>query len=109
MNQYSVLVNGQNIIYDADRKMSHFSDDQWTAIHSEMVRINYPKIYKKYKDDSDVMNAIGWGIDLEERYQLLLELLPQSQYSKPGTHPSWVAQAVNDYIDDICEDSEQDG
>ena len=31
---------------------------------------------------------------LEERYEALLELLPQDQFSCAGTHPKWVADAV---------------
>ena len=31
---------------------------------------------------------------LEERYEALLELLPQDQFSYAGTHPKWVADAV---------------
>ena len=30
----------------------------------------------------------------EERYEALLELLPQDQFSYAGTHPKWVADAV---------------
>ena len=33
-------------------------------------------------------------IDLEERYEALLELLPQDQFYYAGTHPKWVADAV---------------
>jgi len=45
--------------------------------------------YKKLLDDADSETT-----NLEERYETLLELLPQDQFSKAGTHPKWVADAV---------------
>lgn len=33
---------------------------------------------------------------LEERYEALLDLLPQEEFSYAGTHPKWVADAVEE-------------
>lgn len=59
-----------------------------------MVKQGNPEAYEKYKDDEHVIAWVGALIDLEERYRSLLELLPQDSYSKSGTHPKWVADAV---------------
>ncbi|MCH4169404.1 MAG: hypothetical protein LKF42_09125 [Streptococcaceae bacterium] len=36
--------------------------------------------------------------ELEEKYEELLELLPQDDFSKAGTPPNWVVDAVNKNI-----------
>ncbi|XCY64106.1 hypothetical protein ABG812_04680 [Streptococcus iniae] len=48
------------------------------------------------KNDKDYIDVFGALISLEERYEVLLENLPQNSYSKAGTHPMWVANAVED-------------
>lgn len=57
---------------------------------------------------------VGSLIALEERYEALLELLPQDEFSYAGTHPKWVADAVventlnkEDTINDISDFLEQ--
>ena len=94
MIHYKVMVNGKEITYGADVEMSRYSDEEWTAIHLEMIRQNDKELYRLVKDNDTLINRCGHAIDIEERYCYLLELLPQSSYSKAGTHPKWVADAV---------------
>lgn len=112
MIHYKVVVDGKEIEYGADTEMSRYSDEEWTAIHSLMVKENYPELYEKYKEDSLLMSVIGWGIALEERYEFLLELLPQCSYSKAGTHPRWIANAVkeeaNEWIEECLKEFAED-
>lgn len=49
---------------------------------------------KKRKSDTAFIDTLGALTSLEERYEALLELLPQDQFSRAGTHPKWVADAV---------------
>lgn len=51
---------------------------------------------KDKKDDTDYISAFGALISLEERYEALLEALPQKSYSYAGTHPMWVVKAVEE-------------
>lgn len=95
---YEVKVNGETIVYGPLIKRSRFSEKQWSAINHEMVKSNFKEEYDKYKDDEFIITVIADRIDLSERYEALLELLPQSTYSKAGTHPEWVAKAVEDNI-----------
>lgn len=48
------------------------------------------------QDPVRALMQLGSLIGLEERYEALLELLPQSSFSKAGTHPQWVADAVEE-------------
>ena len=95
MIEYKVNINGREIVYGALTQNSKFSDEEWYAIHSEIVKKNDEDAYEKYKDDEFAINSFGRLIDLEERYEVLLELLPCS-WSKAGTHPKWVADEVNE-------------
>lgn len=108
MNHYRIIINNKEIIYGADVCMSHYSDEEWTAIHLEMIRQNDKELYELVKNNDILINRCGHAIDLEERYCYLLELLPQSSYSKAGTHPKWVADAVeyeiDEWIDTYIED-----
>lgn len=96
--EYKVIFEGNEIVYGPLVTSSHFSEEEWQAIYTEMVKQGNPEAYKKYKDDEYVIAWVGALIDLEERYQALLELLPQDSYSKSGTHPQWVADAVEENI-----------
>ena len=107
---YKVTVNEKEIEYGALVEKSRFSEKEWSVIYAEMVKQNQPDVFEKKKDDSDYLNAFGALIALEERYEALLELLPQDQFSYAGTHPKWVADAVaentlnkEDTIDDVSE------
>lgn len=73
---------------------SRFSDEEWSAIYAEIAEENYPEIFEKRKSDTAFIDTLGALTSLEERYEALLELLPQDQFSKAGTHPKWVADAV---------------
>lgn len=95
---YEVKVDGETIVYGPLIKRSRFSEKQWSAINHEMVKSNFKEEYEKYKDDEFIITVMADRIDLSERYEALLELLPQSTYSKAGTHPEWVADAVEDNI-----------
>ena len=107
---YKVRVNGKEIEYGALVEKSRFSDEEWSAIYAEIVEENYPEIFEKRKSDTAFIDTLGALTSLEERYEALLELLPQDQFSYAGTHPKWVADAVaentlnkEDTIDDICD------
>ena len=73
---------------------SRFSDEEWSAIYAEIAEENYPEIFEKRKSDTAFIDTLGALTSLEERYEALLELLPQDQFSRAGTHPKWVADAV---------------
>ena len=64
------------------------------AYYEEIVKQNQPEVFESKKVDTDYIDVFGALISLEERYEALLELLPQDQFSKAGTHPKWVADAV---------------
>jgi len=91
---YKVTVNGKEIEYGALVEQSRFSDEEWSAIYAEIVKQNQPEVFKNKKSDTDYIDTLGAMIALEERYEALLELLPQDQFSRAGTHPKWVADAV---------------
>lgn len=91
---YKVTVNGKEIEYGALVEKSRFSDEEWSAIYAEIAKQNYPEIFESRKSDTAFIDTLGAMIDLQERYEALLELLPQDQFSYAGTHPKWVADAV---------------
>ena len=91
---YKVTVNGKEIEYGALIEKSGFSKKEWSAIYAEIVKQNQPEVFERKKLDSDYIDAFGALIALEERYEALLELLPQDEFSYAGTHPKWVADAV---------------
>lgn len=91
---YKVTVNGKEIEYGALVEKSHFSDEEWSAIYAEIAQQNYPEIFENRKSDTAFIDTLGALTSLEERYEALLELLPQDQFSRAGTHPKWVADAV---------------
>jgi len=95
-NVYTVTVNGKEISYGAYTIFSGHTEEEWLALCHEMVKVNYPNFYEKWKENEQAIR--GWGnfIDVSERYEALLEELPQSSYSKAGTHPVWVVEAVDD-------------
>lgn len=93
---YKVRVDGKEIEYGALVEKSHFSDEEWSAIYAEIAEQNYPEIFKSRKSDTAFIDTLGALTSLEERYEALLELLPQDQFSKAGTHPKWVANAVTE-------------
>lgn len=92
--KYKTKINGKEIEYGALVEKSHFSDEEWSAIYAEIVEENYPEIFEKRKYDTAFIDTLGALTSLEERYEALLELLPQDQFSRAGTHPKWVADAV---------------
>ena len=73
---------------------SRFSDKEWSAIYAEIVKQNWPEVFETRKSDTAFIDTLGALVSLEERYEALLELLPQNQFSYAGTHPKWVADAV---------------
>lgn len=91
---YKVTVDGKEIEYGALVEKSRFSEKEWSAIYSEMVKQNQPEVFENKKSDTDYINMLGALIVFKERYEALLELLPQNQFSYAGTHPKWVADAV---------------
>lgn len=91
---YKTKINGKEIEYGALVEKSHFSDEEWSAIYAEIAEQNYPEIFKNRKSDTAFIDTLGALTSLEERYEALLELLPQDQFSRAGTHPKWVADAV---------------
>lgn len=93
---YKVIVDGKEIEYGALVEKSRFSDREWSAIYAEIVKQNKPEVFENKKSDTDYIDAFGSLIALEERYEALLELLPQDEFSYAGTHPKWVANAVSE-------------
>ena len=91
---YKVTVDGKEIEYGALVEKSRFSDEEWSAIYAEIVKQNWPEVFEIRKSDTAFIDTLGALVSLEERYEALLELLPQNQFSKAGTHPKWVADAV---------------
>lgn len=91
---YKVTVDGKEIEYGALVEKSRFSDEEWSAIYAEIVKQNWPEVFETRKSDTAFIDTLGALTSLEERYEALLELLPQDQFSKAGTHPKWVADAV---------------
>ena len=91
---YKVTVDVKEIEYGALVEKSRFSDEEWSAIYAEIVKQNWPEVFETRKSDTAFIDTLGALISLEERYEALLELLPQNQFSKAGTHPKWVADAV---------------
>ncbi|WP_270986855.1 hypothetical protein [Streptococcus agalactiae] len=94
--EYTVELNGKTLTYGPLVENSRFSEEEWSAIYAEVVNQNQPDIYELKKDDKDYLDVFGALISLEERYEELLENLPQDEYSKAGTHPMWVAEAVEE-------------
>lgn len=92
--KYKTKINGKEIEYGALVEKSHFSDEEWSAIYAEITNQNYPEIFESRKSDTAFIDTLGALTSLEERYEALLELLPQDQFSLAGTHPKWVADAV---------------
>lgn len=92
--KYKTKINGKEIEYGALVEKSHFSDEEWSAIYAEIAKQNYPEIFESRKSDTAFIDTLGALTSLEERYEALLELLPQDQFSYAGTHPKWVADAV---------------
>lgn len=93
---YKVIVNNTEIEYGALIEKSNFTETEWAAIYAEIVKQNQPEVFENKKNDVDYINAFGALIALEERYEALLDLLPQEEFSYAGTHPKWVADAVEE-------------
>ncbi len=91
---YKVTVDGKEIEYGALVEKSRFSDKEWSAIYAEIVKQNWPEVFETRKSDTAFIDTLGALVSLEERYEALLELLPQNQFSYAGTHPKWIADAV---------------
>ena len=109
-----LTVDGKEIEYGALVEKSRFSEKEWSAIYAEIVKQNQPEVFESKKADTDYIDAFGSLIALEERYEALLELLPQDEFSYAGTHPKWVADVVventlnkEDTINDISDFLEQ--
>ena len=85
---------GKEKKYGALTTFSKWSNDEWLSIYTELVKRDYPELFKTIEDNDKAICAIGNGINLSERYEALLEMLPQSNFSKAGTHPKWVADAI---------------
>ena len=92
--KYKTKINGKEIEYGALVEKSRFSDEEWSAIYAEIAKQNYPEIFESRKSDTAFIDTLGALTSLEERYEALLELLPQEQFYRAGTHPKWVADAV---------------
>ena len=103
--EYKVNVDGREIIYGAlVRDGCRLSVKEWDAVAHEMVKQNLPKEYEKYKDDEDVIDYISSWINIQERYEALMELLPQS-LSYFDTSPYRIAEEVyeNTFEKDIVQ------
>ena len=103
--EYKVNVDGREIIYGSlVRDDGRFSVKEWDAVAHEMVKQNLPEEYEKYKSDEDVIDYISSWINIQERYEALMELLPQS-LSYFDTSPYRIAEEVyeNTFEKDIVQ------
>ena len=75
--EYRVNVGGKEIVYGSLVRGGRLSVKEWDAIAHEMVSQNLPEEYEKYKNDVDIIDYLSSWIDMRERYEVLLELLPQ--------------------------------
>ena len=75
--EYKVNVGGKEIVYGSLVRGGRLSVEEWDAIAHEMVSQNLPEEYEKYKNDVDIIDYLSSWIDMRERYEVLLELLPQ--------------------------------
>ena len=103
--EYKVNVDGREIIYgELVRDDGRLSVKEWDAVAHEMVKQNLPEEYEKYKDDEDVIDYISSWINIQERYEALMELLPQS-LSYFDTSPYRIAEEVyeNTFEKDIVQ------
>ena len=92
--EYKVNVDGREIVYGAlVRGGGRLSVKEWDAVAHEMVKQNLPEEYENYKDNEDVIDYISSWIDIRERYEALMELLPQS-LSYFETSPYRIAEEV---------------
>lgn len=108
--EYKVNVDGREIIYGAlVRDDGRLSVKEWDAVAHEMVKQNLPEEYEKYKDDEDVIDYISSWIDIRERYEALMELLPQS-LSYFDTSPYRIAEEVykNTFEKDVVQHDVQE-
>ena len=108
--EYKVNVDGREIIYGSLVKdSSRLSVKEWDAVAHEMVKQNLPEEYEKYKDDEDVIDYISSWINIQERYEALMELLPQS-LSYFDTSPYRIAEKVyeNTFEKDIVQHDVQE-
>ena len=96
MELYKTKLNDKVLEYGALIENSNFTEEEWLAINREIVRQNEPEVYEKRKNDNEFINTLGGLISLQERYEELLERLPQDTFSKAGTHPKWVADEVEE-------------
>ena len=96
MELYKTKLNDKVLEYGALVENSSFTEEEWLAINKEIVRQNEPEVYEKRKSDNEFINTLGGLISLQERYEELLERLPQDAFSKAGTHPTWVADEVEE-------------
>ena len=103
--EYKVNVDGREIVYGAlVRDGGRLSVKELDAVANEMVKQNLPEEYEKYKDNEDVIDYISSWIDIQERYEALMELLPQS-LSYFDTSPYRIAEEVyeNTFEKDIVQ------
>ena len=103
--EYKVNVDGREIVYGAlVMDGGRLSVKEWDAVAHEMVKQNLPEEYEKYKDDEDVIDYISSWINIQERYEALMELLPQS-LSYFETSPYRIAEEVyeNTFEKDIVQ------
>ena len=103
--EYKVNVDGREIIYGSlVRDDGRLSVKEWDAVAHEMVKQNLPEEYEKYKSDEDVIDYISSWINIQERYEALMKLLPQS-LSYFDTSPYRIAEEVyeNTFEKDIVQ------
>ena len=102
--EYKVNVGGKEIVYGSLVRGGRLSVEEWDAVAHEMVKQNLPEEYEKYKDDEDVIDYISSWINIQERYEALMELLPQS-LSYFDTSPYRIAEEVyeNTFEKDIVQ------
>lgn len=95
---YKATVDGREISYGARQTKSRFSEKEWDAISFAIASEEYPDVCVDAVNHrlapQKVFDLVATKLILERKYEDLLELLPQSSFSKAGTHPQWIADEV---------------
>lgn len=116
---YEIEFGNRALRYGALVKNSSFSDDEWDAIFKEIIKEEFPNVFKEIEEGKyghnakaikTIIHTTAGHFILARKYEALLEMLPQDTFSKSGTHPEWIAKEVENNTfrkdltkDDLCD------
>ena len=72
-------------------------ENEWIAAMHAIVSTREPTLYETIKNNDGLIDWIGYGMYLEERYEYLLYLL-DTEFRKAGTHPEWIVESINNQV-----------